>query len=128
MRRLCQEMHQLSVDFNIKQLQKEMFRKAHFPAVKMNPQQAHLAFIRGNVELLPLDELEGRIAAEGALPYPPGVLCVVPGEVWSGPVLQYFKALEAGINALPGFAPELQGVYISKNENGPKRVYAHVLK
>lgn len=128
LRRLCQEMHQLSVDFNIKQLQKEMFRKAHFPQVKMNPQQAHVEFIRGNVELLPLDELEGRIAAEGALPYPPGVLCVVPGEVWAGPVLQYFKALETGINALPGFAPELQGVYISKNEDEPKRVYAHVLK
>lgn len=87
----------------------------------MAPQQAHLEFIRGNCELLPLDELEGRIAVEGALPYPPGVLCVVPGEVWSGPVLRYFKALETGINALPGFAPELQGVYISKNE-GEKNV------
>ena len=128
LRRLCQEMHQLSVDDNIKQLQKEMFRKQHFPKVKMNPQQAHIEFIRGNCELLPLDELEGRIAVEGALPYPPGVLCVVPGEVWSGPVLRYFKALEAGINALPGFAPELQGVYISKNEGEKKRVYAHVLK
>lgn len=30
LRRLCQEMHQLSVNDNIKQLQKEMFRKAHF--------------------------------------------------------------------------------------------------
>lgn len=65
LRRLCQEMHQLSVQYNIKQLQKEMFRKQHFPIVKMNPQQAHLEFIRGNVELLPLCELEGRIAAEG---------------------------------------------------------------
>ncbi|MBN6359831.1 MULTISPECIES: ornithine decarboxylase [Providencia] len=128
LRRLCQEMHQLSVNDNIKQLQKEMFRKNHFPEVKMAPQQAHLEFIRGNCELLPLDELEGRIAVEGALPYPPGVLCVVPGEVWSGPVLRYFKALETGINALPGFAPELQGVYISKNEGEKKRVYAHVLK
>ncbi|EKT53099.1 ornithine decarboxylase [Providencia sneebia] len=128
LRRLCQEMHQLSVQYNIKQLQKEMFRKEYFPTVKMNPQQAHIEFIRGNVELLPLSELEGRIAAEGALPYPPGVLCVVPGEVWEGPVLRYFQALEAGINQLPGFAPELQGVYIPKTEDGQKRVYAHVLK
>lgn len=43
----------------------------------MNPQEANLAFVRGQVELVPLREVEGRIAAEGALPYPPGVLCVV---------------------------------------------------
>ncbi len=92
LRRLCQEMHQLSVDDNIKQLQKEMFRKQHFPKVKMNPQQAHIEFIRGNCELLPLDELEGRIAVEGALPYPPGVLCVVPGEVWSVPCIALLQS------------------------------------
>lgn len=59
--------------------------------------------------LVSLRDAEGRIAAEGALPYPPGVLCVVPGEVWGGSVLRYFAALEDGINLLPGFAPELQG-------------------
>lgn len=56
-----------------------------------------------------LSEAEGRVAAEGALPYPPGVLCVVPGEVWGGAVLRYFLALEEGVNMLPGFSPELQG-------------------
>ncbi|VTM59451.1 ornithine decarboxylase [Klebsiella pneumoniae] len=50
----------------------------------MNPQDANHEFIRGNVELVRLSEAEGRVAAEGALPYPPGVLCVVPGEVWGG--------------------------------------------
>lgn len=47
-----------------------------------------------------LSEAEGRVAAEGALPYPPGVLCVVPGEVWGGAVLRYFLALEEGVNML----------------------------
>lgn len=65
LRRLCQEMHQLSINDNIKQLQKEMFRKAHFPEVKMAPQQAHLEFIRGNCELLPLDELKGVLPLKG---------------------------------------------------------------
>ncbi len=62
----------------------------------MNPQDANHEFIRGNVELVRLSEAEGRVAAEGALPYPPGVLCVVPGEVWGGAVLRYFLALEEG--------------------------------
>ncbi len=99
LRRLCQEMHQLSINDNIKQLQKEMFRKAHFPEVKMAPQQAHLEFIRGNCELLPLDELEGRIAVEGALPYPPGVLCRTWGSV-VGASTALFQSTRNGITGL----------------------------
>jgi ornithine decarboxylase len=127
-RQLCQEMHDLYVSHNVKQLQKEMFRKAHFPQVAMNPQAANLELVRGNVELIALNRAEGRIAAEGALPYPPGVLCVVPGEIWGGSVLHYFLALEEGINLLPGFAPELQGVYIQEDEDGRKRAYGYVIK
>ncbi|RFT05196.1 amino acid decarboxylase, partial [Edwardsiella anguillarum] len=104
------------------------FRKAHFPRVAMNPQQANIAFVRGNVELVSLAQAEGRIAAEGALPYPPGVLCVVPGEIWGGSVQRYFLALEEGINLLPGFAPGLQGVYIQQDEDGRKRAYGYVIK
>ncbi len=127
LRQLCQEMHDLYARNNVKQLQKEMFRKACLPSVRMSPQEANYAFIRGESELVLLSEAEGRIAAEGALPYPPGVLCVVPGEVWGGSVLRYFTALEEGINLLPGFAPELQGVYIQEHE-GRKAVWCNVIK
>lgn len=128
LRELCQEMHDLYVSFNVKDLQKAMFRKADFPAVVMNPQDANQEYIRGNVELVRISRAEGRIAAEGALPYPPGVLCVVPGEVWGGAVQRYFLALEEGINVLPGFSPELQGVYSEKDADGIKRLYGYVLK
>ncbi|MBW7982981.1 ornithine decarboxylase SpeF [Enterobacillus tribolii] len=127
-RQLCQEMHDLYVSHDVKQLQKEMFRKAYFPKVAMNPQQANLELVRGNVELVALNQAEGRIAAEGALPYPPGVLCVVPGEIWGGAVQRYFLALEEGINLLPGFAPELQGVYIQEDEDNRKRAYGYMIK
>lgn len=127
-RDLCQEMHDLYVSFNVKDLQKAMFRKASLPAVVMNPQDANQAYIRGDVELVRISEAEGRIAAEGALPYPPGVLCVVPGEVWGGAVQRYFLALEEGVNLLPGFSPELQGVYSEKDADGIKRLYGYVLK
>jgi hypothetical protein len=127
LRQICQEMHDLYARHNVKQLQKEMFRKSHFPRVMMNPQEANYAYLRGEVELVSLRDAEGRIAAEGALPYPPGVLCVVPGEVWGGSVLRYFAALEDGINLLPGFAPELQGVYVEECE-GRKQVRCNVIK
>ena len=127
-RQLCQEMHDLYVSFDVKDLQKAMFRKESLPEVVMNPQDANQAYIRGNVELVRIRDAEGRIAAEGALPYPPGVLCVVPGEVWGGAVQRYFLALEEGINLLPGFSPELQGVYSEKDADGIKRLYGYVLK
>ncbi|MCU6680815.1 ornithine decarboxylase [Leclercia sp. H6W5] len=127
-RQLCQEMHDLYVSFDVKDLQKAMFRKESLPTVAMNPQDANQAFIRGNVELVRISEAEGRIAAEGALPYPPGVLCVVPGELWGGAVQRYFLALEEGVNLLPGFSPELQGVYSEKDADGIKRLYGYVLK
>jgi len=125
--RLCQEMHDLYVSYDVKQLQRDMFRHDCLPRVAMNPQEANIAFVRGEVELVPISKAEGRIAAEGALPYPPGVLCVVPGEVWGGAAQRYFLALEEGLNLLPGFSPELQGVYAVQEADGIKRLYGHVI-
>lgn len=127
LRQLCQEMHDFFKDRNVKDLQKKLFRKEFFPEYVMRPQEAHYAFIRGERELVPLDEIEGRIALEGALPYPPGVLCVVPGERWSHTAVQYFKALEESLNELPGFALEIQGVYL-EHEGNRIRAYGYVLK
>lgn len=127
-RELCQEMHDFSREFNIKDLQKAMFRREHFPKAVMSAQQANFEFMRGNAEYIPLSEAEGRIALEGALPYPPGVICCVPGEIWGGAVKAYFEALAVGVNRFPGFAPELQGVYLETNEDGEKRIWVNVLK
>ncbi|MXN87944.1 ornithine decarboxylase SpeF [Pasteurella canis] len=126
-RRLCQEMHDLYVSRNVKTLQRNLFRKATLPEYAMNPHEANLEFVRNKVELVPLTDIVGRIAAEGALPYPPGVLCVVPGEKWSKTAQEYFLALEEGINVLPGFAPEIQGVYLQKDPDGRTRAYGYVL-
>ena len=126
-RQLCQEMHDLYVSRNVKQLQKDLFRKATLPEYALNPHDANIEFVRNKVELVPLTDIVGRVAAEGALPYPPGVLCVVPGERWSPTAQKYFLALEEGINTLPGFAPEIQGVYLQKDPDGRTRAYGYVL-
>ena len=126
-RQLCQEMHDLYVSRNVKQLQKDLFRKATLPEYALNPHDANIEFVRNKVELVSLTDIVGRVAAEGALPYPPGVLCVVPGERWSPTAQKYFLALEEGINTLPGFAPEIQGVYLQKDPDGRTRAYGYVL-
>ena len=127
-RQLCQEMHDFYKARNVSTLQQRLFSKAYFPEYVMNPQEANFEFQRNKGELVPLDEAEGRIALEGALPYPPGVLCVQPGERWSRTACDYFLALEEGINQLPGFAPEIQGVYLIEQPDGSKKAYSYVLK
>ena len=127
-RQLCQEMHDFYKERTIKKIQKQMFRSEYMPKSVINPQDAHFAFLRGQAELVRMEDAEGRVAAEGALPYPPGVLCCFPGEVWGGPVLKYFLAWQEAMGRMPGFAPELQGVYVEDNGRGGKQVYCYVLK
>jgi ornithine decarboxylase len=126
-RRLAQEMHDFYKERDVKQLQKVMFREDHFPRVACAPNVGNDEFTRGNVEFVALRDIVGRIAAEGALPYPPGILCVVPGEVWGAEQRDYFLALEDGINLLPGFAPELQGVHLVEGPDGHVSAHGYVL-
>ena len=127
-RRLCQEMHDFYKDRKVSELQKRLFLKEYFPETVMNPQEAQYAFMRGQGELVDLQEAEGRTALEGALPYPPGVLCIHPGERWTSTAVQYFLDLVEGINQLPGFAPEIQGVYVQPGPDGLKHAYGYVWK
>lgn len=127
-RQLCQEMHDFYKDRNVSALQRKLFLQDYFPDYVKSPQEANFDFVRGRGELVPVSEIVGRMALEGALPYPPGVLCVQPGERWSETARDYFLALEEGINRLPGFAPEIQGVYLQEQEDGTKKAFAYVLQ
>ena len=126
-KQLCQKIHDFYKNKNIAELQKKMFLKENFPEYVLNPQFANYEFIRGKGELVPLKEIKGRIALEGALPYPPGIICVQPGERWNDITQEYFLCLEDIINNFPGFEPEIQGVYLEK-ENDKKVAYGIVLK
>ena len=125
-RRLCQEMHDFYKKNDAKTYQKLLFRKNSLPEYVMNPNEANVELKRNNAKLVHLSHIVGEIALEGALPYPPGVFCVVPGERWNNLAQKYFSILEEGINNFPGFAPEIQGVYLEK-EDGKVRAYGYVL-
>ncbi|MDD2484280.1 MAG: ornithine decarboxylase, partial [Eubacteriales bacterium] len=125
-KQLCQEMHDFYKNSDAKKYQKELFRQECFPEAVLAPHQAHWELVRNNAKLVCLDDIVGEIALEGALPYPPGIYCVVPGEKWNETAQKYFKILEDGINKFPGFAPEIQGLYLEK-ENGVTKSYGYVL-
>ena len=119
-------MHDFYKKNDAKTYQKLLFRRNSLPEYVMNPNEANVELKRNNAKLVPLTHIVGEIALEGALPYPPGVFCVVPGERWNNIAQRYFLILEEGINNFPGFAPEIQGVYLEKEE-GKVRAYGYVL-
>lgn len=125
-RDLCQEMHDFYKENNAKEFQRKLFREETFPKVAMTPYEAGVALIRNQAKMVEIENIEGEVALEGALPYPPGIFCVAPGERWSGAAVKYFRILEEGINRFPGFAPEIHGVYLMKRD-GRTKAHAYVL-
>lgn len=128
-RRLCQEMHEFSKKWRVNRIQRDLFRQAHFPAYAMSPQAANWKLVGDEVEMVPLDQICGRIAAEGALPYPPGIICVAPGERWGRAAQAYFRYWEEEMNRFPGFEPEIHGVYMEyAPSDGKKHAFAQVVR
>lgn len=127
-RKLCQKMHDFYKERNVAALQQQLFDQNHLPPYAMSPREAEGEYFRGNGELIDLKDAEGRIALEGALPYPPGILCIHPGERWTKTAIHYFMDLVDSINALPGFPPEVQGVYVEDGKDGKKHAFGCVLK
>ncbi|NRO20420.1 putative ornithine decarboxylase [Lactobacillus helveticus] len=119
---LCQEMHEYYRSNHIFDLEKQLFIKNDFQKYVMIPAKADEEFNRNNSKLVEVDNLIDEIALEGALPYPPGVFIVAPGERWHKIDIDYFKVLLTAAKKFPGFEPEVQGVY---EQNG--RIVAEVL-
>jgi arginine decarboxylase len=77
----------------------------------------------GDAEKVPLDEMAGRVAAVGVIPYPPGIPIVMPGENLGrddGPWLTYLRTLQEYGHRFPGFAKEVEG---AEEHEGSYRVY-----
>jgi ornithine decarboxylase len=130
LRDLCEQMHDFYRKANASQLQREQFRAEHFPEIAMTPQAAMNELVRNNVELLPIEQISGRIAATLALVYPPGIGVVVPGERYDEhalPMLDYFRMFEEGGNRFPGFENEIQGIYRKEESDGTVRLYTYVV-
>src|SRR5271165_114555 len=111
LRDLAQQMHdQLKASQQV-QWQESAF--AQLPEAVMTPAEAFQRSLHDEAELVALDEMAGRVAAVGVVPYPPGIPLLMPGERAGGadgPFLSYLRALEAWDERFPGFTHEIHGV------------------
>ena len=131
LRDLCGEMHAFYRAHDISRLQQTQFAAEHLPTVAMTPREAQLHLTRNNVDYVPLDELEGRVATTLFVVYPPGIATVVPGErldARSRPMVDYLKMFEKGSNVFPGLESEIQGLYRETDDSGVVRFYTYVVR
>ena len=96
----------------------------------MSPSDAARQLVRNDVDYLPIDEIEGRIATTPFVVYPPGIASIVPGERLNErtkPMIEYLKMFESCFNTFPGFEVEIQGVYKEIDGTGRVRLHTYVV-
>ena len=97
----------------------------------MTPRETSRHLVRNNVDYLPLEALEGRIATTLFVVYPPGIATIVPGERLSErarPMIDYLKIFQKSANVFPGFEAEIQGLYREVDEAAAIRFYTYVVR
>jgi ornithine decarboxylase len=131
LRDLCREMHDFFRAANVSALQQAQFTADHLPEPAMTPHEAARQLTRNNVDYLPIDQIEGRVAATLFVVYPPGIATIVPGERLSErarPMIDYLKMFERSSNLFPGFDTEVQGIYREADASGAVRFYTYVVR
>ncbi len=131
LRDLCAEMHAFYREAGVSTLQRAQFTPDHLPEIAMSPREAAKRLVRNDVDYLPIDEIEGRIATTLFVVYPPGIATIVPGErldARARPMIAYLKAFERASNLFPGFESEIQGLYREPQPDGSIRFYTYVVR
>jgi len=130
LRDLCASMHAFFREWDVSHLQRAQFSARHLPEIAMSPRKASQHLARNEVDYVPIDKLEGRIATTPFVVYPPGIATVVPGERLterSRPMIDYLRMFEACFREFPGFEVEIQGIYREQDENGKVRLHTYVV-
>jgi ornithine decarboxylase len=129
LRELCDEMHQLLRNSRADELQRAVYNAEHEPEIVTSPAAAHTALIRGEVDLVPLGELAGRVAASLIVVYPPGIAIMVPGERFAADsaAVAYLRLFEESDNLFPGFESEMQGIFPRRESDGRLSYFTYVL-
>ena len=111
LRDLCQQLHACYRDNAVPLALRRMYTR--LPEAVLKPADAYDQLVRGAIEAVPLDALEGRIAAVMLVPYPPGIPLIMPGERFtedSRPLIDYLTFTGRFERQFPGFAADVHGL------------------
>jgi len=125
---LAQDMHQHYKAKDMARIVKQVYDV--LPAPALTPAAAYRALIKDHVDLVPLEELEGRVAAVMIVPYPPGIPIVMPGERFdkkSKVIIDYLGMMQEFDGAFPGFESENHGIEVRKVD-GELKYFTYVVQ
>lgn len=115
LRDLCNEMFGRMKTSAMDKAQAAAF--GNLPAPVLTPRAANARLMAGDVELLPLEKMAGRTIAVGAIPYPPGIPILMPGENIGpddGPWLAFLHAMENWGREFPSFEKIVEGAVVEE--------------
>jgi arginine decarboxylase len=111
LRDLCDALHGCYRENATAKALKSMYTA--LPELAIKPADAYDRLVRGDVEAVPIDQLQGRIAAVMLVPYPPGIPLIMPGERFTAAtrsILDYLAFARTFDQAFPGFDIDVHGL------------------
>lgn len=117
LRDLCDALHGCYRDNATAKALKSMYTA--LPEVAIKPADAYDRLVRGELEAVPIDQLQGRIAAVMLVPYPPGIPLIMPGERFTSAtrsILDYLAFARTFDQAFPGFDIDVHGLQTEAGE------------
>jgi arginine decarboxylase len=87
----------------------------NLPTPDLTPREAYQRIVSNDVEAVPVDKIAHRTAANGVMPYPPGIPMLMSGENFGAedsPQIGYLRGLEAWDRQFPGFEHVTEGAEI----------------
>lgn len=117
LRDLCDALHGCYRENATAKALKSMYTA--LPEIAIKPADAYDRLVRGEVEAVPIDQLQGRIAAVMLVPYPPGIPLIMPGERFttqSRSILDYLAFARTFDQAFPGFDIDVHGLQTEAGE------------
>lgn len=124
---LGEHINALYHNYQVEQRQSDIFSAIGAAQCDRSPYQANQQLVRGEASLKRVGHVAGRVAAEGVIPYPPGIMCIAPGERWTTALVDYLQAVEVLSAQYCEFAPHIQGVHEIRNEDGSASLGVFVL-
>jgi arginine decarboxylase len=111
LRDLCDALHACYRENATAKALKRMYTV--LPEVAIKPADAYNQLVRGEVEAVPIEQLEGRIAAVMLVPYPPGIPLIMPGERFTAQtrsIIDYLEFARTFDQSFPGFDADVHGL------------------
>ena len=125
---LCHKLHHFYKQQNMVRVLRQIYTE--LPDIVVRPADAYQQMIRGQVEMVPAEQLAGRIASVMLVPYPPGIPVIMPGERFpqdSSAITDYLRIALAQDQQFPGFESDIHGLRPIVQEDGTVRYFVDCL-